>query len=183
MLSGSDLTAFRLFAVTAGFVVALVFPLDSVAAARIHPVDSVRITSVRGWRVDPFGSGKMLFHNGWDYAVPKGTAVYPTERGQVYYAGWHKGYGWLVVVDHFNGYFTMYGHNSRLLVSTGQHVAPDSPISLAGSTGRSTGSHVHYEVRYWPNRYDVLIPETPDQELSEDWIASWVGEGGGVGGE
>lgn len=156
---------------------------ESCAAARIHPVDDVRITSSRGWRVDPFGSGKMLFHHGWDYGVPTGTAVHATEKGRVYYAGWHKGYGWLVVIDHFNGYFTLYGHNSRLLVQGGQDVEAGMKVALAGSTGRSTGPHVHYEIRFWPGTYENSLPtDFAKQPADEDWIESWV-ESEGVGGE
>ena len=151
-------------------------------ASRLHPVDEVRITSGRGWRQDPFGSGKLLFHNGWDYAVPSGTAVYPTEKGRVYLAGWHKGYGWLVVLDHQNGYYTMYGHNSKLLVAPGQYVDSATPIALAGSTGHSTGPHVHYEVRFWPEKYPMQRTPQPETPPSDGWITDWV-DSGGMGGE
>jgi murein DD-endopeptidase MepM/ murein hydrolase activator NlpD len=114
------------------------------------PVAYGSITSLIGWRKDPFGSGKMKWHNGIDIAVPLNTPVTPTGPGTIRFAGWHKDYGWLVVVDHHNGWFTMYGHNYNLAVKVGQEVTPETVISYAGSTGRSTGVHVHYERRWYP---------------------------------
>jgi murein DD-endopeptidase MepM/ murein hydrolase activator NlpD len=114
------------------------------------PVPSGTITSTIGWRMDPFGSGKIKWHNGIDIAVPLYTPVTPTGPGMVRFAGWHKEYGWLVVVDHHNGWFTMYGHNYTLAVKAGQEVTPETVISYAGSTGKSTGVHVHFERRWFP---------------------------------
>ena len=114
------------------------------------PVPYGSIISLTGWRKDPFGSGKMKWHNGIDIAVPANTPVTPTAPGLIRYAGWHSDYGWLVVVDHHNGWFTMYGHNCALAVKVGQEVTPETVISYAGSTGRSTGVHVHYEQRWFP---------------------------------
>jgi murein DD-endopeptidase MepM/ murein hydrolase activator NlpD len=129
----------------------VLFHAQAVSAERYYPVDYGRLTSVRGWRIDPFGSGKYLFHQGWDIACPVGTPIYPTQAGVVLFAGHYKGYGLLVAVDHRNGYVTMYGHNSKLLVITGQSVDSTTCISLSGNTGISTGPHVHYEIRVWPN--------------------------------
>ncbi len=136
--------------ISAGIFVVLLLTAHAASAERSYPVDSGRVTSVRGWRLDPFGSGKHEFHQGWDIACPKGTPVYPTQAGIVSLAGRYKDYGLLVAVDHGNGYVTLYGHNSRLLVRIGQQVDSNTCIALSGSTGRSTGPHVHYEVRMWP---------------------------------
>jgi len=119
-------------------------------ARRQSPVDGGVITSGVGWRLDPFGSGKMVYHNGYDISVPVGTKVYPVESGTVYYAGTYRGYGEMVAVDHGNGYVTIYGHNSKVLVQQGDRVESSTVIALSGSTGRSTGPHVHYELRQLP---------------------------------
>ncbi len=108
-------------------------------AARTSPVDGGVLTSGPGLRLDPFGSGRMVQHNGWDIAVPAGTPVYPTQEGTVYFAGPYKGYGNLVAVEHGKGVLTLYGHNSEILVKPGQKVDTRTVIARAGSTGRSTG--------------------------------------------
>jgi murein DD-endopeptidase MepM/ murein hydrolase activator NlpD len=122
-------------------------------AERKSPVDGGVLTSSPGMRLDPFGSGRMVMHNGWDIAVPSGTSVYPTQDGTVYFAGQYKGYGNLVAVEHGKGYISLYGHNSEILVKPGTHVTTKTVIALSGSTGRSTGPHVHYEVRQLPGSY------------------------------
>lgn len=122
-------------------------------AERTSPVDGGVLTSSPGLRLDPFGSGKMIMHNGWDIAVPVGTPVHPTQEGTVYFAGQYKGYGNLVAVEHGKGYISLYGHNSEILVKPGMHVTTKTVIALSGSTGRSTGPHVHYEVRQLPSSY------------------------------
>lgn len=122
-------------------------------AARKSPVDGGVLTSSPGLRLDPFGSGRMLMHNGWDIAVPVGTPVYPTQEGTVYFAGQYKGYGNLVAIEHGKGYISLYGHNSEILVKPGTYVTPKTVIARSGSTGRSTGPHVHYEVRQLPSSY------------------------------
>ncbi len=114
------------------------------------PVPAGSVTSVIGWRRDPFGSGMLKWHNGTDIAVPLHTPVTPSGQGLVRFAGWRKDYGWLVVLDHHNGWFSMYGHNESLAVQAGEEVTTDTVIAYAGSTGRSTGVHVHYEVRWFP---------------------------------
>jgi murein DD-endopeptidase MepM/ murein hydrolase activator NlpD len=137
------------------------------------PVAYGSITSVIGWRKDPFGSGKMKWHNGIDIAVAPNTPVTPAGPGLIRYAGWHRDYGWLVVVDHHNGWFSMYGHNSALAVKVGQEVTPDTVISYAGSTGRSTGVHIHFERRWYPEGTIQApavadlngIGEYPDREI------------------
>ena len=106
-----------------------------------------RITSRFGGRRSPGGIGSTN-HKGIDIAVPRGTPIYAADGGTVTYAGWMGGYGYLVQIDHGNGYVTRYGHNSSLTVSVGQKVYKGQQIARAGSTGNSTGSHCHFEVRY-----------------------------------
>ena len=86
-------------------------------------------------------------HDGIDIAVPTGTPVHAAAAGIVIYASWMTGYGNLVVIDHGNGLATAYAHNSSLVVTVGQLVEQGRTISLSGSTGNSTGPHVHFEVR------------------------------------
>lgn len=108
---------------------------------------SGRITSYFGGRKSPGGIGSTN-HKGIDIAAPRGTPVYAADGGTVTYAGWMSGYGYLVRIDHGNGYVTYYGHNSSLTVSVGQHVYKGQQIARVGSTGNSTGNHCHFEVRY-----------------------------------
>ncbi|GAB7028422.1 M23 family metallopeptidase [Geotalea toluenoxydans] len=160
-------------------------PASSLAAARKSPVDGGFITSGVGYRPDPFGSGRMVYHNGYDIAVPLGTPVYPTQAGTVYFAGSYKGYGNLVAVDHQNGYVTFYGHNSEVKVTVGQKVDTTTVIALAGSTGRSTGPHVHYEVRQVPGyakqRREQLEAGLKQamQEKIDGWVEDYVAGKGG----
>lgn len=104
------------------------------------------VTSGFGWRVSPFGEGEEM-HPGVDIARAEGTPVVATADGRVVESGPAGGYGNLVHIDHGNGMATLYGHNSQLAVSVGQTVSKGQVIAYAGSTGKSTGPHVHYEVR------------------------------------
>ena len=108
---------------------------------------SGRISSYFGGRKSPGGIGSTN-HKGIDIAVPRGTPIYAADGGTVTYSGWMSGYGYLVQIDHGNGYVTRYGHNSSLTVSVGQHVYKGQQIARMGSTGNSTGNHCHFEVRY-----------------------------------
>jgi murein DD-endopeptidase MepM/ murein hydrolase activator NlpD len=105
------------------------------------------IWPVNGPVTSGFGMRWGRMHTGIDIAVPTGTPVHASASGTVVYAGWMSGYGYLVAIDHGNGLATAYAHNSSLLVAVGQHVAQGDTISLSGSTGHSTGPHVHFEVR------------------------------------
>ena len=105
-----------------------------------------RVTSTFGGRRSPGGIGSTN-HKGIDIANRQGTPIYAADGGTVTYAGWMSGYGYLVRIDHHNGYVTYYGHNSSLLVSSGQHVYKGQQIAKMGSTGNSTGNHCHFEVR------------------------------------
>ena len=104
---------------------------------------SGRISSYFGGRKSPGGIGSTN-HKGIDIAVPRGTPIYAADGGTVTYSGWMSGYGYLVQIDHGNGYVTRYGHNSSLTVSVGQHVYKGQQVARAGSTG----NHCHFEVRY-----------------------------------
>ena len=92
-------------------------------------------------------NGRREFHKGIDIPAPTGTSIVAAESGTVITAGWINGYGYAVIIDHGNGITTLYGHNSRLVVSAGQRVAKGEVIARAGSTGNSTGPHCHFEIR------------------------------------
>ncbi|GMQ58214.1 peptidoglycan DD-metalloendopeptidase family protein [Vallitalea sediminicola] len=102
---------------------------------------------VYGRITSPFGRRWGSFHTGIDIGVPRGTTVKAAESGTVYFAGWSGGYGYLVKIDHGEGYTTYYAHNSKLYVKKGQKVTKGEAIAASGSTGNSTGPHVHFEVR------------------------------------
>lgn len=122
--------------------------------APIHkPMDSLnRISSTFGNRKDPFTGGRA-FHAGLDFPAPKGTTVLSAGYGKVTFVGEKSGYGNLVEVTHLTGLVTRYGHLSAFLVKEGQVVNTGTPIAKVGSTGRSTGPHLHFEVR----RKDVPV--------------------------
>lgn len=109
------------------------------------PTDGGVISSNYGGRVDPVSKG-FEYHVGLDIAVDFGTPVYATAAGTVEQAGWNGGYGRFIRLNHGNGYVTAYGHMSGLAVSAGQQVIKGEIIGFVGSTGYSTGPHLHYEV-------------------------------------
>lgn len=111
----------------------------------IWPV-SGEVTSNFGWRSSPWGGGSEL-HQGIDIANSLDTPIVAAADGEVVQSGWAGGYGNVVQIDHGNGVSTVYGHNSRVAVNVGQSVKKGQVISYLGSTGRSTGPHVHYEIR------------------------------------
>jgi murein DD-endopeptidase MepM/ murein hydrolase activator NlpD len=104
------------------------------------------ITSPFGYRRNPFGGG-MEFHQGLDIAAPMGTTITAAASGTVIQAGWYGGYGNFIVIDHGGGMATGYGHCSQIFVSAGQRVQKGQAIGAVGSTGASTGPHLHFEVR------------------------------------
>jgi murein DD-endopeptidase MepM/ murein hydrolase activator NlpD len=110
-----------------------------------RPVESGYISSFFGKRPDPF-TGETAFHAGLDFAAAPGTRVLAAADGVVSFAGRDDGYGKLVEITHGNGYVTRYAHNSSLMVEAGQTVRRGDPLALMGSTGRSTGTHLHFEV-------------------------------------
>jgi len=120
-----------------------------------RPIDKGWISSYYGKRTDPF-SGKLEMHKGLDFASRAGTPVKAVASGVVTWAGKRYGYGNLVEINHGNGYTTRYGHNEKILVEVGDAVKKGDPISLMGSTGRSTGPHVHFEVLLRDRQVDPL---------------------------
>lgn len=119
-------------------------PRQAAPESRRLPVRG-KITSRVGLRQDPF-NGKLRHHGGVDIAVPAGTEVRPIAAGYVSYSGYRGGYGNLVILEHANGAVSLYAHNARNLVAAGHRVQAGEIIALAGSTGRSTGPHLHFEI-------------------------------------
>lgn len=117
------------------------------ATPSIWPVDApdAWISSGFGYRTDPI-SGKRAFHDGADIVAPVKSPVVATADGVVTEARWDGGLGWVVSIQHGYGYETRYGHNHKLLVKKGDKVRRGDVIALEGSTGRTTGPHVHYEI-------------------------------------
>ncbi len=111
----------------------------------IYPINGP-ITSGFGYRIHPV-TGRAHGHTGVDFAGSYGTPVKASKAGTVVIAGWHNSYGNYVVINHGNSVSTVYGHNSSLAVSAGQSVSQGQTIAYVGSTGMSTGNHVHFEVR------------------------------------
>lgn len=107
-----------------------------------------KLESGFGGRANPFGGGSYEFHSGQDIEATWGDPVVAGASGTVTFVGWQNGYGQLIVIDHGGGLTTRYGHLSHIDVSQGQTVARSEFIGRVGSTGRSTGPHLHYEVRF-----------------------------------
>jgi murein DD-endopeptidase MepM/ murein hydrolase activator NlpD len=122
--------------------------LDKNATPSRMPIANSYITSGFGGRADPFGGGGQ-YHKGIDFKANVGDPVLAVADGVVSFAGVKGGYGNVVDVDHGNGYITRYAHNSRLMVKAGDLIRVGAEVAKAGSTGRSTGAHVHFEV--WEN--------------------------------
>ena len=117
--------------------------LMAIPSAR--PVEQARLGSLFGNRVDPF-NGHLAFHSGVDFAAPSGTQVRTAAGGRIQATGALGGYGYRVEVDHGNGLVTRYAHLSRIFVREGQVITPGQLLGAVGSTGRSTGPHLHFEV-------------------------------------
>jgi len=116
---------------------------------------SGKISSLYGRRRDPLNHRKA-FHAGLDFHGNRGDKVHVTGSGVVKQSGYQRGFGKCIVVDHGHGYETLYAHLSKRLVKKGERVSRDQVIGLVGSTGRSTGSHLHYEVHYQKKTVDPL---------------------------
>lgn len=124
----------------------------------IQPIlnkDLTRTASGFGWRIDPVYRTRR-FHEGMDFTAPIGTEIYATGNGTVRLAGWRQGYGNTVEINHGFGYKTLYGHMYKIHVKVGQKVNRGDVIGLVGSTGKSTGPHLHYEVHL---RGKVMNPQ------------------------
>ena len=109
------------------------------------PVESAELVSSFGNRDDPL-TGRRAFHAGLDFAAGHGTAIHAAAGGRVTVAGFRPDFGWVVEIEHGNGLTTRYAHASKLLVKAGDVVMPRDAIAAVGSSGRSTGPHLHFEV-------------------------------------
>jgi len=126
------------------------------------------VSSPYGWRKDPF-TGKRTFHYGVDIASPSGSGIFAAGKGCVVFSGWKKGYGNVVEIDHGDGFSTLYAHNEKNLVREGEEVSHYQLIALVGDTGKSTGPHLHYEVK----KNGEVVNPTKVTQLSEGrWYAS-----------
>lgn len=111
------------------------------------PVETRWDASDFGWRIDPI-NGRRAFHEGIDFIADAGSPVFAAAGGVVVYAGYHPQYGNMIEIDHGNDYTTRYAHGSKLFVKVGEVVRRGRKIAEVGSSGRSTGPHLHFEVRY-----------------------------------
>ena len=116
------------------------------ASEPLHPLQQGTISSTFGWRKDPF-SGEDRFHHGMDFAAGEGTTVCAAMSGKVISSEFQNGYGNMVVLDHGDGLTTVYAHNKYNMVREGDLVRAGEPLAAVGSTGRSTGPHLHFEVK------------------------------------
>jgi murein DD-endopeptidase MepM/ murein hydrolase activator NlpD len=123
------------------------------------PIKKGSRSSNFGWRIDPFTKIKT-FHEGTDFVAKIGEPILAAAGGFVIFAGSHYQYGNMIDIDHGNGLTTRYAHANKLLVNVGELVLPGEKIALVGSTGRSTGPHLHYEIR------KNNIPRNPNRYLS-----------------
>lgn len=132
-------------------------PLDLAQLAgldvKLMPIDFARVTSQFGHRTDPLKRTRT-FHAGIDFGAPAGTPIHAVASGKVILAGHQATYGNVVVIEHRPGYRTLYAHASKLLVRAGQKVDAGDTIAKVGSTGRSTGAHLHFEVHHSGQRVD-----------------------------
>lgn len=114
------------------------------------PMGYPRVSAIRsifGYRSDPFDGGRAEYHPGLDFSGHRGDIVKATADGKVEHAGWNNGYGNCIIIKHKNNFETLYGHLSRIDVKEGESISTGQVIGRVGSTGHSTGPHLHYEVR------------------------------------
>ncbi len=132
----------------------------------LHPVPALLAqSSTYGARIDPL-TGQQSFHEGIDYPGDIGMPVKAAGNGTVTFAAYHAEYGNMVDLDHGNGLLSRYAHNSKLKVRVGDWVAAGQEIALLGNSGRSTGAHLHFEIRY------KNVPQNPLRFLASDIVAS-----------
>ncbi len=147
-------------------------------ATIVEPVETDSTSSDFGLRRDPF-DGITRFHSGVDYDVPPKTPVKSFTSGEVVFSGWEQGYGKMVEVKHANGYTSRYGHLSKLKVKVGDKVEAGALLGLSGSTGRSTGPHLHFEIRkekialnparfFKQNNFNVLAKNSDIKNVSTE---------------
>lgn len=134
-----------------------------------HPVDPAKAGSGFGYRKDPF-TGKLALHKGIDYRVPKDTPVFSSLPGTVIFAGNLFDYGKAIIIDHKDGFKTLYGHLNKINVKKDDIVNLQKIIGYSGTTGRSTGYHLHFEIRLNdksvdPNLYLNLPKPIPQQSI------------------
>ncbi len=123
-------------------------PANFVGGQFMWPSNTTLVTSPYGYRIHPV-TGKQRFHSGVDIGAPYGSSIYASNSGTVVVSGYNSGgYGNYVVINHGGGYSTLYAHCSSLLVSPGQQVSKGQVIAKCGSTGMSTGPHIHFEIQY-----------------------------------
>jgi len=146
--------------------------LDSLPFGK--PVDKLIILSEYGWRTDPFNKTRN-FHYGIDLHTVYKQPIIASGHGEVVRSKWHNGFGFCVEIQHPLGYTSLYGHLSKILVRKGQDIAKGDTIGLAGSTGRSTGVHLHYEIHQNDSRIDpykylqYFNIEMPDTLITIDY--------------
>lgn len=137
-------------------------------AELIYPLmNPARTTSRFGWRTHPL-TGTRRFHSGIDIGAPSGTPVVATATGTVVSAGWNGGYGKAIVIQHNDTLQTLYGHLSEISVQPGQQITQGTVIGLVGSTGNSTGPHLHFETRSPGANGWVAVDPTPDIQYAID---------------
>lgn len=129
--------------------------ITSVPGAKLRWPLVGQISSNYGWRRSPFGR-RRVFHSGLDIRAPRGREIVAAAGGTVVHSGWMGGYGYTIVIAHSNGLTTLYGHCSSLVATKGQTVRSGELIARVGSTGRSTGNHLHFEVRIKGTTYNPL---------------------------
>lgn len=127
--------------------VSMTFPLNAAGDTEIgSPVREGRISSLFGMREDPF-EGEQRFHAGIDIAAPVGTPVRPVAAGRVIFSGFYQGFGRIVAIQHGKHMSSLYAHFGDIRVAVGQLVHRETVLGVVGSSGRSTGPHLHFEVR------------------------------------
>lgn len=125
----------------------------SVSEALAKPLDKASITSLFGYRKNPV-SGKYSFHSGLDLAAPHGSNIYAVLGGTVRTSGFESGYGNYIIIDHGGGLSSLYAHCSEIIAKVGDIVSKGDVVALVGSTGNSTGPHLHIELRKNNKRCD-----------------------------
>lgn len=141
---------------------------DRESIPSIYPLIG-KINNEYGWRRNPFGAASYERHSGMDIDGEKGAPVIAPGNGVVIKAGWQGGYGNLIELDHGNGVTTRYGHLSTIEVEVGQEIKRNQEIGKVGSTGRSTGPHLHYEVRLNNEAVNprAYLPQNSDEQIAE----------------